>query len=114
MALLLVARISLCAHYADCDRDDDRDCDHHRDDGCDCNHDCDSSCNHECDCSQHDDDELKRVGDAYSSGSMASGEIKAELIKVLKPMVARHQAARAAVTDDVVKAFMTPRKLRLS
>ncbi len=39
---------------------------------------------------------------------------QAELIKVLKPMVARHQAARAAVSDDVVKAFMTPRKLRLS
>ena len=62
---------------------------------------------------QHDDAELKRVGDAYSSGKMASGEIKAELIKVLQPLVAQHQRARALVSDDIVRTFMTPRRLRL-
>ena len=60
---------------------------------------------------QHDDAELKRVGDAYASGAMLSGEIKKELIDVISPLVARHQAARALVTADMVKTFMTPRKL---
>ena len=62
---------------------------------------------------QHDDAELKRVGDSYSSGEMTSGAIKGELVKVLKPLVERHQRARAAVTDDIVRTFMTPRRLRL-
>lgn len=59
----------------------------------------------------HDDDELKRIGEEYQSGRMLSGEIKGELIKCLQPLVATHQAARANVTDDIVKAFMTPRRL---
>jgi tryptophanyl-tRNA synthetase len=59
----------------------------------------------------HDDDELKRIGDEYQSGRMLSGEIKGELIKCLQPLVATHQAARALVTDNIVKAFMTPRRL---
>lgn len=62
---------------------------------------------------QFDDAELKRVGDSYSSGQMESGGIKAELISVLQPIVTRHQRARALVTDDIVRAFMTPRRLRL-
>lgn len=45
---------------------------------------------------------------------MLSGEIKAELIKVITPLVERHKRARAQVTDDIVRAFMTPRKLDLS
>ena len=47
----------------------------------------------------------------YSSGNMLSGEIKKELISVLQPLVAEHQERRKLVTDDVVKEFMTPRKL---
>lgn len=62
----------------------------------------------------HDDAKLKQIGDDYSSGKMLSGEIKAELIKVITPLVERHQRARSLVTDDVVKAFMTPRKLKLT
>jgi len=61
-----------------------------------------------------DDDNLKRVESEYSSGRMLSGEIKAELIKVITPLVERHKRARAQVTDDIVRAFMTPRKLDLS
>ena len=44
---------------------------------------------------------------------MLSGEIKKELIDVITPMVLRHQKARALVTDDQVRTFMTPRKLSL-
>ena len=47
----------------------------------------------------------------YSTGKMLSGEIKKELISVLQPLVAQHQERRKLVTDEVVKEFMTPRKL---
>ena len=47
----------------------------------------------------------------YSSGKMLSGEIKKELISVLQPLVAEHQERRKHVTEDVVREFMTPRKL---
>ena len=47
----------------------------------------------------------------YSCGKMLSGEIKKELISILQPLVAEHQERRKLVTDDIVKEFMTPRKL---
>ena len=47
----------------------------------------------------------------YSTGKMLSGEIKKELISVLQPLVAQHQERRKLVADEVVKEFMTPRKL---
>lgn len=43
---------------------------------------------------------------------MLTGEVKAELIEVLTQKVFRHQEARAAVTDEVVKAFMSVRPLQ--
>lgn len=61
----------------------------------------------------HDDEKLAHIKAEYESGRMLSGEIKAELIKVITPLVQTHQKARAAVTDDIVKTFMTPRKLVL-
>lgn len=42
---------------------------------------------------------------------MLTGEIKAELIALLTEMVERHNAARAAVTDDIVDAFMSVRSM---
>lgn len=60
---------------------------------------------------EDDDTKLQRIADEYTSGRMLSGEIKAELVKVLVPLVERHQKARALVTDDIVRAFMTPRRL---
>uniref|UniRef100_A0A7S0NQL9 Tryptophan--tRNA ligase, cytoplasmic n=1 Tax=Calcidiscus leptoporus TaxID=127549 RepID=A0A7S0NQL9_9EUKA len=61
-----------------------------------------------------DDERLQAIGEEYSSGRMLSGEIKAELIKVLQPLVKQHQLARSMVTDEIVKTFMTPRRLLLS
>ena len=58
-----------------------------------------------------DDNRLQEIGREYGSGRMLTGEIKAELSKVIAEIVERHQAARAAVTDDVVDAFMAPRKM---
>eukprot|EP00887_Chlorella_sp_A99_P007053 scaffold2.g7053.t1 len=52
-----------------------------------------------------------RIGADYGSGRMLTGEIKAELVEVLTELVGRHQRARAAVTEEVVDAFMTPRRM---
>ncbi|GJN22980.1 hypothetical protein PR202_gb10591 [Eleusine coracana subsp. coracana] len=48
-----------------------------------------------------DDDELERIKTEYKEGRMLTGEVKQRLIKVLSGMVARHQRARAQVTDEV-------------
>lgn len=42
---------------------------------------------------------------------MLTGELKKVLVEVLQPLIAEHQARRKAVTDEIVKEFMTPRKL---
>jgi len=60
-----------------------------------------------------DDDELEQIRKDYSAGIMLTGEIKKRLIEVLQPIVARHQAARAFVTEEMVTAFMTPRPMIL-
>jgi len=58
-----------------------------------------------------DDEKLAKIKADYTSGDLLSGFLKKELIEVLQPMVASHQAARKLVTDDLIKQFMTPRKL---
>ena len=59
-----------------------------------------------------DDARLDEIGREYSAGRMLTGEIKAELIKVLTTMIQYHQEERAKITDDVVDAFMTPRPMQ--
>ncbi|KAG8514422.1 Tryptophan--tRNA ligase, cytoplasmic [Galemys pyrenaicus] len=58
-----------------------------------------------------DDDKLEQIRKDYTSGAMLTGELKKELVDVLQPLIAEHQARRQAVTDEIVKEFMTPRKL---
>lgn len=58
-----------------------------------------------------DDARLAEIGRDYGAGRLLTGEVKAELAGVLSEITARHQAARAAVTDDVVDAFMAPRQM---
>ena len=48
----------------------------------------------------------------YTSGELLTGYLKKELIEILQKLVADHQERRKAVTEDVVKEFMTPRKLK--
>jgi tryptophanyl-tRNA synthetase len=43
---------------------------------------------------------------------MLTGELKQYLIGVLQPIVAAHQERRAKITDEILKAFMTPRPLK--
>eukprot|EP00795_Rhopilema_esculentum_P002898 gene2898-1136_t len=58
-----------------------------------------------------DDDRLQQIKEDYSSGKMLTGELKKELISVLHPIVAQHQERRKNITDEILKDFMTPRKL---
>ncbi|GAB4835445.1 hypothetical protein Ancab_000352 [Ancistrocladus abbreviatus] len=58
-----------------------------------------------------DDAELEHIRMEYGAGRMLTGEVKKRLIQVLTEMVERHRAARAAVTDEMVDAFMAVRPL---
>lgn len=58
-----------------------------------------------------DDAELEHIRTDYAAGRMLTGEVKQRLIEVLTVMVERHQQARAAVTDEMVDAFMAVRPL---
>ncbi len=51
---------------------------------------------------------------AYESGEMLTGELKQELIGVLQRLVSEHQERRKAVTESVVRKFMTPRPLNFN
>lgn len=58
-----------------------------------------------------DDAELQRLHDEYSSGQLLTGELKQRLIQVLQQEVAEHQQRRAAITEEQLKLFFTPRSL---
>nr|XP_020649248.1 tryptophan--tRNA ligase, cytoplasmic [Pogona vitticeps] len=58
-----------------------------------------------------DDDKLEQIKQAYTSGALLTGELKKTLIETLQPMIATHQQRRKQITDEMVKEFMTPRKL---
>lgn len=59
-----------------------------------------------------DDEKLEKIRQDYTSGELLTGFLKKELISILQPMVAEHRERRKALTDDIVKEFMRPRKLK--
>ncbi|KAF6000921.1 hypothetical protein F1559_002873 [Cyanidiococcus yangmingshanensis] len=61
-----------------------------------------------------DDERLEEIRQAYASGRMLSGEIKAELVQCLQPMLAELQAKRQAVTESDLNRFMQPRPMSIS
>ena len=54
---------------------------------------------------------LLQIGAEYGAGRMLTGEVKGLLVDVLVELVERHKAARAAVSEDVVDAFMAVRPM---
>ncbi|KAH0972094.1 hypothetical protein GBA52_024250 [Prunus armeniaca] len=58
-----------------------------------------------------DDAKLEEIRKEYGAGRMLTGEVKQLLIQVLTELVERHCRARAAVTDEMVDAFMAVRPL---
>lgn len=59
-----------------------------------------------------DDERLAKIKKDYTSGELLTGYLKKELIEILQKMISEHRKRRVDVTDDVVKQFMTPRKLK--
>ena len=49
----------------------------------------------------------------YRSGQVLPEELKNELVAVLQALVGQHQERRKAITDEVVKEFMTARSLNV-
>ncbi|XP_053397618.1 tryptophan--tRNA ligase, cytoplasmic-like [Mercenaria mercenaria] len=58
-----------------------------------------------------DDEKLATIKQEYSNGTLTTGKLKEELITVLQRLVGDHRRNREHVTDEMVKKFMTPRKL---
>ena len=58
-----------------------------------------------------DDEELERIHTQYTKGQMLTGELKNICIQVMQKYVEGFQTSRKAVTDDILKTYMTPRKL---
>ncbi len=58
-----------------------------------------------------DDEELERIKVAYRKGEMLTGELKQICIKELQSYVQAFQERKAKVTPDIVKEFMSERKL---
>jgi len=61
-----------------------------------------------------DDDKVESIRQAYSSGQMLTGEIKAELIKTLSAIVVDHQAKRKEMTNEKIQEFFALRPLTFS
>lgn len=59
-----------------------------------------------------DDEKLAEIKEKYETGKMLSGEIKAEIIKVLQNIVSEFQERRVKVTDEDVEKFCSIRKLK--
>uniref|UniRef100_A0A0L8FKV9 Tryptophan--tRNA ligase, cytoplasmic n=1 Tax=Octopus bimaculoides TaxID=37653 RepID=A0A0L8FKV9_OCTBM len=59
-----------------------------------------------------DDDRLEQIRKDYTSGELLTGYLKKELIGILQKIVSEHRERRAKVTDEVIKQFTTPRKLK--
>jgi len=57
-----------------------------------------------------DDEEFEKIKKNYASGELLTGELKAILIKVLQELVAKHQQARALVTEETIDSFFKIRR----
>ncbi|GAQ43710.1 hypothetical protein AtubIFM55763_008932 [Aspergillus tubingensis] len=60
---------------------------------------------------EEDDAKLEEIYKNYKSGELLTGELKKMTIEVLQQYVAAFQEKRKEVTDEVLAAYMKPRKL---
>ena len=58
-----------------------------------------------------DDNKLAEIRRTYTSGELLTGDLKKELVKVVKVIIAQHQQRRGQITDELVLQYMQPRKL---
>jgi len=59
-----------------------------------------------------DQQRLDSIKQEYSTGKMTTKEIKQILTEVIQKLVKEHQERKKLVTDEMVKQFMTPRRLK--
>jgi tryptophanyl-tRNA synthetase len=59
-----------------------------------------------------DDDELEQIRQKYKSGEMLTGDLKKRCIEMLQQLIADFQEKRAAITDELVKEFMSVRPMQ--
>lgn len=59
-----------------------------------------------------DDERLEQIRKDYTSGELLTGYLKKELIGILQKIISEQQKRRAEVTDETIKLFTTPRKLK--
>ena len=59
-----------------------------------------------------DDEEIERLRVGYTKGEILTGEMKQKCIAVMQEYVQGFQDRRGLVTDEVLREFMTPRKLQ--
>lgn len=60
---------------------------------------------------EDDDAKLATIAEDYRSGKMLTGQLKGLCIELLQQYVAGYQARREKVTDEVLRSYMTPRRL---
>lgn len=60
---------------------------------------------------EDDDEKLVRIAEEYRSGKLLTGNLKKMCIELMQAYVKNFQENRAKITDEVLKEFMTPRRL---
>ncbi|KAI9699858.1 MAG: hypothetical protein M1820_007033 [Bogoriella megaspora] len=60
---------------------------------------------------EDDDAKLKTIYDEYKAGKLLTGELKKICIEIVQEYVKGFQERRAAVSDEILQEYMTPRKL---
>jgi len=58
-----------------------------------------------------DEAEFLEIGRKYQKGELLTGEVKAKAINVIQKVVLTHQENRAKVTDEIIKDFMSRKKI---
>lgn len=58
-----------------------------------------------------DDEKLEQIRKDYTSGLLLTGELKKILIDVVTPILKDHQERRGKISEELLKQYMTPRKL---
>lgn len=60
---------------------------------------------------EDDDAKLEKIAEDYRKGELLTGELKKMAITMLQEYVGEFQERRKQVSDEVMRQYMTPRKL---
>ncbi|KAI5150223.1 tryptophanyl-tRNA synthetase [Enteropsectra breve] len=57
-----------------------------------------------------DDEELERLRNGYLDGTVLTGQMKKRCIEVVQSYMKKYQERRAAITEELISEFMSPKK----